>query len=93
MSDFTELNVRTLNKYLEVKEEEKGRLILKLELGLPGIAHNLSLGVIKLDDDDIEYLRNKYKILELRQKEIEQEELMEKLNSLQIQISYLRKQQ
>jgi hypothetical protein len=92
MNRINELNVYVLNKYLELKEK-KGQAVLKLEQSFPGITNNIYLGVIELDDDDIEYLRNKYKISELRQKEIEQEGLVKKLNSLQSQISYLREQQ
>ena len=67
------LNAYYLQKYTNVKSDNKSA-VLTLTENFPGIARSITFGSIKLDEEDINYLLNKYKISELEQKEIEQDE-------------------
>ena len=65
------LNAYYLQKYKSIKNDSKSA-VLTLTENFPGVAHSITFGSIKLDEEDINYLLNKYKISELEQKEIEQ---------------------
>ena len=45
---------------------------------------------IELDEEDINYLSSKYKVSDLKMKEIEQELLLNKLQEIQKELTYLR---
>ena len=83
------LNAYYLQRYISIKSDSKSA-VLKLTEHFPGIAHSMEIGSIKLDEEDINYLLNKYKISELEQKEIEQDETLKKLNELQDAIKFLK---
>ena len=83
------LNAYYLQKYISIKSNNKSA-VLTLTENFPGIAHSMTVGSIKLDEEDINYLLNKYKISELEQKEIEQDEALKKLNELQDAIKFLK---
>ncbi len=83
------LNAYYLQKYKSIKNDSKSA-VLTLTENFPGVAHSITFGSIKLDEEDINYLLNKYKISELEQKEIEQDETLKKLNELQDAIKFLK---
>lgn len=89
-----ELNAYILHKY----KKEVNKKFAKLELSWK-FPYNkdfsrggnvISIGSFYLDDEDIDYLFQKYKVSELRTKELEQEEIVKKLSEIQEDIKTLR---
>lgn len=83
------LNAFYLQKYTSIEGGNK-HAVLTLTQYFGGLVGSMEIGSIKLDEEDINYLLNKYKISELEQKEIEQDKTLKKLNELQDAIKFLK---
>ena len=82
------LNAYTLKKYNDCEGYKSAKL--SLTNNFPDMGRSISLGSISLDEEDILYLYNKYKISELKQKEVEESILFRKLNEIRENIKYLK---
>ena len=83
------LNAYYLKKYANTTGNNKSAT-LSLQEHLPSVCHSINIGSIKLDEEDINCLLEKYKISDLQQKEIEQEAVFKRFNEIQDEIKFLR---
>lgn len=81
------LNAYILQEYANNTGDKSATLVLREYL--PSLFHTIDIGSITLDEDDLKYLLEKYKISELEKKEIEHEITFKKLSEIQDEIKFL----
>lgn len=91
MSKFN-LNAYYLRQYVDTSSGTKVAT-LSLERVFPSLGVVNPIGNIVLDEEDIEYLSKKYTISELKIKEMELGELLDKLNKVQEEIKFLKEKE